>query len=47
MCNARLYRYWGDLTDGLRSGKPQNEVKHTGRPMFEELYSDQARLELS
>ena len=45
MCNARLYRYWGDLTDGLRSGKPQNEVKHTGRPMFEELYSDQARLE--
>ena len=24
---------------------PQNEVKHTGKPMFDELYSDPARLE--
>ncbi len=45
MCNARLYRFWGDLTEALRTGKPQNEVKHTGRPMFDELYSDPARLE--
>src|SRR5688572_30319429 len=29
MANARLYRFWGDLTDGLRTGKPQNEIKHT------------------
>ncbi len=45
MCNARLYRFWGDLTEALQTGEPQNEVKHTGRPMFEELYSDPARLE--
>ncbi len=45
MANARLYRFWGDLTEALRTGEPQNEVKHTGKPMFEELYSDPARLE--
>jgi O-methyltransferase/methyltransferase family protein len=45
MCNARLYRFWGDLTEALQTGEPQNEVKHTGRPMFEELYSDPTRLE--
>ncbi|MGH3756157.1 methyltransferase [Actinophytocola sp.] len=45
MCNARLYPFWGDLTDGLRTGKPQNEVKHNGKPMFEEVYSDEGRLE--
>lgn len=45
MSNARLYRFWGDLTDALRTGKPQNEIKHTGKPMFDELYSDPARLE--
>jgi predicted O-methyltransferase YrrM len=45
MSNARLYRFWGDLTEALQSGKPQNEIKHTGRPMFDELYSDPARLE--
>lgn len=45
MCNARLYRFWGDLTEALQTGKPQNEIKHTGRPMFDELYSDPARLE--
>ena len=45
MCNARLYRFWGDLTAALQTGKPQNEMKHTGKPMFEELYSDPARLE--
>jgi ketosteroid isomerase-like protein len=45
MFNARLYRFWGDLTEALQTGKPQNEIKHTGKPMFEELYSDPARLE--
>jgi O-methyltransferase/methyltransferase family protein len=45
MANARLYRFWGDLTEALKTGEPQNEVKHTGKPMFEELYSDPARLE--
>jgi predicted O-methyltransferase YrrM len=45
MSNARLYGFWGDLTEALKTGKPQNEVKHNGRPLFEELYSDPARLE--
>jgi hypothetical protein len=45
MCNARLYRFWGDLTEALRTGKPQNEIKHTGKAMFDELYSDPDRLE--
>ena len=45
MANARLYRFWGDLTEALKTGKPQNEVKHSGKPMFDELYSDEARLE--
>ena len=45
MCNARLYRFWGDLTEALQTGKPQNEIKQTGKPMFDELYSDPARLE--
>ena len=45
MSNARLYEFWGGLTEALRSGQPQNEVKQNGRPMFEELYSDPERLE--
>jgi hypothetical protein len=45
MANARLYPFWGDLTQALKTGEPQNEVKHTGKSMFDELYSDPARLE--
>jgi hypothetical protein len=45
MANARLYGFWDGLTDALRTGEPQNEVKHTGKSMFEELYADPARLE--
>jgi len=45
MSNARQFAYWNDLTEGLRTGKPQNEVKHTGKPLFETLYADSAQLE--
>jgi hypothetical protein len=45
MANARLYGFWGDLTEALQTGKPQNEIKTTGKAMFDELYSDPARLE--
>ena len=45
MANARLYPFWADLTEALRTGEPQNEIKHSGRAMFEELYSDPERLE--
>jgi hypothetical protein len=44
MCNARLYRFWGSLTEGLRTGKAQNEVK-TGEDFFGTLYGDPQRLE--
>jgi precorrin-6B methylase 2 len=45
MANARLYRFWADLTEGLKTGMPQNETKHSGEPMFAKLYADPARLE--
>lgn len=44
MLNARLFGFWNDLGTALKTGKPQNEIKHSGKPMFEELYSDEARL---
>jgi len=44
MSNARLYRFWGSLTEALRTGKPQNEAK-TGEDFFETLYADPQRLE--
>ena len=44
MLNSRLFGFWNDLGAALKTGKPQNEVKHNGKPMFEELYSDGARL---
>ena len=45
MANARLYRFWADLTPALKTGLPQNEMKSTGKSMFEALYADPARLE--
>ncbi|HTJ64073.1 MAG TPA: methyltransferase [Alphaproteobacteria bacterium] len=45
MANARLYRFWADLTEALKTGAPQNEVKLTGASMFTKLYEDPARLE--
>lgn len=45
MANDRLYPFWGDLTQALRTGKPQNEIKRSGSSMFAELYRDPARLE--
>lgn len=45
MCNARLFRFWADLTDALRTGRPQNEIKHVGKTMFEELYARPDQLE--
>ena len=45
MANARLYRFWADLTPALKTGKPQNEIKETGKSMFGALYADPGRLE--
>jgi hypothetical protein len=44
MANARLYGFWGNLTEALRTGSLQNEAKGGGAPFFEALYADPARL---
>ena len=43
MNNARLYGFWGSLTEALRTGAPQNELKGGG-DFFGVLYSEPARL---
>ena len=43
MFNARLYGYWGSLTEALRTGAPQNEAK-TGGNFFAALYAEPDRL---
>ncbi len=45
MLNARLFKFWNDLPTALRTGLPQNEVKHGQKGIFEELYSDSEKLE--
>jgi hypothetical protein len=44
MANHRLYGHWAHLTEALRTGQPQNEVRGGGEPLFEALYADPARL---
>src|SRR5581483_9873551 len=44
MANARLYPFWGSLTEGLKTGRPQNEAKSGGN-FFSALYADPKRLE--
>ncbi len=43
MANARLYGFWGNLTEALRTGQPQNEAK-SGGDFFDALYADESRL---
>ena len=43
MANARLYGFWGSLTEALQTGQPQNEAKAGGN-FFEALYAEPARL---
>lgn len=45
MANHRLYPYWGHLTEALRTGLPQNELKSGGPDMFQTLYAEPARLQ--
>ncbi len=45
MCNDRLYPFWGTLEEGLITGAPQNEAKHSDQNLFEALYADPQRLE--
>jgi O-methyltransferase domain/Dimerisation domain len=43
MANTRLYRHWGSLTETLRTGLPQEEVRNGGN-FFEVLYADPVKL---
>ena len=43
MCSHRLYKFWNDLPEGLRTGKAQNEAKSGGN-LFEAIYRDPALL---
>lgn len=45
MANARLYGFWGSLTEALKTGLHQNEAKN-GVDIFTEIYSDPGRLAL-
>lgn len=45
MANARLYPFWGSLTEALRTGELQNEAKAGGQSFFAALYADPMRLE--
>ena len=44
MANHRLYGFWGHLTEALRTGQPQNEIRSGGAGLFESLYADPGRL---
>ena len=45
MLNARLFKYWHDLPEALRTGQPQNETKHGKKGIFDELYADPTKIE--
>lgn len=44
MCNRRLYPFWAHLTEALRTGRPQNEMRDASMPLFDALYAEPARL---
>lgn len=43
MMNNRLYGFWGNLEEGLKTGSPQNEAK-LGEDFFGKIYKDPASL---
>src|SRR5262249_9269474 len=45
MLNTRLFKYWHDLPEALRTGQPQNETKYGQKGIFDELYADPVKLE--
>ena len=44
MANARLYPFWANLTEALKTGEPQNESKGGGPDPFAAIYADEASL---
>jgi O-methyltransferase domain/Dimerisation domain len=45
MMNERLYGFWGNLEEGLKTGQMQNEAKN-GENLFEAIYADPERLKI-
>jgi hypothetical protein len=45
MANARLYPFWGSLTEALRTGQQQNEAKGGGEQPFTAIYANPGHLE--
>jgi SAM-dependent methyltransferase len=45
MMNSRLYGFWGNLTEALRTGLPQNETRRGEQDPFAGVYAEPARLE--
>lgn len=43
MANTRLYPFWGSLTEALRTGRPQSEIRDGGN-FFATVYADPDRL---
>jgi hypothetical protein len=46
MAGARLYGFWGSLSEALQTGQPQSEIKSGAQGFFEGVYSDPAQLEV-
>ncbi len=44
MANNRLYAFWNNLEEALKTGLPQNEVRTGDKPLFEQLYATEERL---
>lgn len=44
MANDRLFRFWADLDEAMRTGQPQNEIKRAGESIFAELYKEPEKL---
>jgi hypothetical protein len=44
MGNNRLYKFWGNLEEGLMTGMPQNESKDGNMHFFEQLYQSPEKL---
>jgi precorrin-6B methylase 2 len=44
LANNRLYGFWNNLEEALRTGQPQNELKYNEKPIFEQLYANEELL---
>ncbi|NNE78610.1 MAG: methyltransferase, partial [Pricia sp.] len=44
MANNRLYPFWNDLKEGLKTGLPQNESKTGDKSLFEAIYTNEEKI---